>query len=90
MALDQVSALLQETVKTALVVSAPFLAAAMVMGLVVSIFQAATQINEQTLTFVPKIVIVLGTFSLLFPWIMGTVVEFAGHLLARIASGGGP
>ncbi len=90
MSLDQVSALLQETVKTALLVSAPFLAAAMLMGLFVSIFQAATQINEQTLTFVPKIVIVLGTFSLLFPWIMGTIVEFAGHLFARIAGGSGP
>jgi flagellar biosynthetic protein FliQ len=90
MSLDQVSALLQETVKTALVVSAPFLFAAMATGLIVSIFQAATQINEQTLTFVPKIVLVLGTFSVLFPWIMGTVVEFATHLLARVANGGGP
>ncbi len=87
MGVEQVSALLQETIRIALIVSAPFLAAAMVVGLVISILQAATQVNEQTLTFVPKIVLVLGTFSLLFPWIMGTVVDFGVRLLTTAAGG---
>jgi len=83
--IEQVSGLLQETIRTALVVSSPFLAAAVVVGLVISILQAATQVNEQTLTFVPKIVLVLGTFSLLFPWIMGTVVDFGVRLMSTAA-----
>lgn len=90
MSIDQVSALLQETIKTALLVSSPFLLAALVTGLLVAIFQAATQINEQTLTFVPKIVMVLGTFALLFPWLVGTVVEFGNRLLLQVAQRGGP
>ncbi len=85
MGIEQVSGLLQETIRTALVVSSPFLAAAVVVGLVISILQAATQVNEQTLTFVPKIVLVLGTFSLLFPWIMGTVVDFGVRLMSTAA-----
>ena len=88
MTLEAISALLQETVQIALLVSSPFLAIAMVAGLAVSIFQAATQINEQTLTFVPKIVLVLGTFAVLFPWIMGNVLAFAMRLLDTIARGG--
>jgi flagellar biosynthetic protein FliQ len=57
---------------------------------VVSILQAATQVNEQTLTFVPKIVLSLGVFALLFPWIMTTLVEFARRLLVDVATRGGP
>ena len=90
MSLDQISYLVQETMGTALLVSAPFLAAAMGTGLLISIFQAATQINEQTLTFVPKIVLVLGTFAVLFPWSMGTIVEFGSRLMEQIAARGGP
>ena len=70
-------------------ISAPMLLAAMGAGLLISIFQAATQVNEQTLTFVPKIVIVLGLFGLLFPWIMGTVVEFGVRILGAATGGAG-
>ena len=90
MGVDQVSDLLRETMRVALVVAAPMLLAAMGAGLVISIFQAATQVNEQTLTFVPKIVIVLGLFAVLFPWIMNTLTDFGVRLLQGIASGGGP
>jgi flagellar biosynthetic protein FliQ len=89
MTLEQVTTILQDTIRIALVLSAPVLAAALVVGLAISILQAATQVNEQTLTFVPKIVCVLGTFALLFPWIMGSVVDF-GERLMRIAAGGAP
>ncbi len=88
MSIDQVSGLLQETVRTALMVASPFLAAALLTGLLVSIFQAATQINEQTLTFVPKIVLVLGTFAVLFPWIIGSIVEFGLRLMDQVAQRG--
>ena len=88
MSIDQMSALLRETVWIAFMVAGPFLFAAMVIGLTISIFQTVTSINEQTLTFVPKIVVVLGTFSLLFPWIMGTILEFGKRMLENIARGG--
>jgi flagellar biosynthetic protein FliQ len=66
------------------------LAGALITGLTVSMFQAATQINEQTLTFVPKIVVVLGTFSILFPWTMGQIVEFGVRLITTSMGGGAP
>ncbi len=89
MTLEQVTTILQETIRLALILASPVLASALVVGLTISILQAATQVNEQTLTFVPKIVCVLGTFALLFPWIMGSVVDF-GERLMRIAAQGGP
>ncbi len=87
MTIEIVSALLQETIWTALLVASPFLAGAVVVGLSISILQAATQVNEQTLTFVPKIVVVLGTFAILFPWIMRTVIDFGIRLMTRAAGG---
>ncbi len=87
MNVEIVSSLLQETLWTALVVAAPFLVAAIAVGLVISVLQAATQVNEQTLTFVPKIVVVLGTFAVLFPWIMRTVVDFGTRLMQLAAAG---
>ena len=59
-----------------------------VLGSVHLDFQAATQINEQTLTFVPKIVLTLATFALLFPWIMGHLVEFGTRLIMQAGSAG--
>ncbi len=90
MTIEQVSAVLQETIRISLVVSAPFLVAAVSVGLVISILQAATSVNEQTLTFVPKIVAVLGTFTVLFPWMMGTIIDFGVRLMDSIAMRGGP
>ena len=90
MSVGQLSDLLRETIRIALWVSAPLLAAAVLVGLLISIVQAATQVNEQTLTFVPKIVVVLGTFALLFPWIMRTVTDFGLRLLTQVAERGGP
>jgi len=81
MTLDQVAQLVQGVVWTALLVSAPILLGATALGLLISIFQAATQINEQTLTFVPKIFVVLVTFALLFPWMMRTILDFSTHAI---------
>ena len=76
MTLEQVTALLHETIRIALLLSAPVLATAMITGLVISVLQAATQVNEQTLSFVPKIILTLAVFALMFPWIMRTLVDF--------------
>ncbi|NNL87172.1 MAG: flagellar biosynthesis protein FliQ [Myxococcales bacterium] len=83
MTIEEISALLQATVKVSLLLSAPVLATALFSGLFISIFQAATQINEQTLTFVPKIVLTLAVFALLFPWIMGQLVEFGVQVISQ-------
>ena len=70
-----------------LLVSAPVLAAVLIVGLLVSIFQAATQINEATLSFVPKLLAAITVMGLTGPWILTTLVEFLRTSLMRIATG---
>jgi flagellar biosynthesis protein FliQ len=67
----------REALLTALIVSAPILGAGVVVGLVISIFQAVTQIQEQTLAFVPKIVAMILVTIVLLGWISIKVMEFA-------------
>ena len=88
MDLQQVSALLQETIRISLLLASPVLFTALTSGLIVSIFQAATQINEQTLAFVPKIVLTLSVFALSFPWVMASLVDFGNRLMDQVARGG--
>jgi len=83
--LEQASNLLRLTILTSFVVASPVLGLALVVGLTVSIVQSATQINEQTLTLVPKIAIVFGVFALLFPWIMGTIIDFGREVMTMVA-----
>jgi flagellar biosynthesis protein FliQ len=78
----------KKAVETVLLTSAPMLIAAMVIGLVVSIFQAATQINEQTMTFIPKIVGVFVTLLIFGPWIMELLVTFTTGIITQIATVG--
>ena len=72
--------------ETVLLTAAPMLIAAMVIGLLISIFQAATQINEQTMTFIPKIVAVFVTLLIFGPWIIELLVTFTTGILAQIAT----
>ena len=90
MSIEHATALLHETIRTALLLSAPMLLTAMLAGLFVSVLQAATQVNEQTLSFVPKIVLTLAVFAAIFPWVMATLVDFGSALLAQVARAGGP
>lgn len=90
MTLELVTTLMQDMMMTTLIVSAPMLIAALVIGLLISVFQAATQINEQTLSFVPKIVVVFGVFGVLFPWMMQLMMEFNGRVMQVVAGTGGP
>lgn len=75
-----------KTVWVAIKVASPALIATLVTGLVVSIFQAATQINEQTLTFIPKIIIMTVALALLGPWIMQTMLTFTTEMFTGIAA----
>jgi flagellar biosynthetic protein FliQ len=67
-----------------LLVSAPVLLVVLVVGLLVSIFQAATQINEATLSFVPKIIAAVGVLVFAGPWMMSTLVEFLQRTIQSI------
>lgn len=74
----------QQAVEMTLLLSAPLLLSALVIGLVVSIFQAATQINEMTLSFIPKL---LGIFLVLIfagPWMVNTMVDYIQRLYGNI------
>ncbi|HTS18855.1 MAG TPA: flagellar biosynthetic protein FliQ [Verrucomicrobiae bacterium] len=70
------SELLKTMVFEAITLAAPFLLTGMVIGLAVSLFQAVTSIHEQTLTFVPKALGVVGVLLLLLPWMIRTLMEF--------------
>ncbi len=69
---------------TVLKVSAPMLIIALVVGLSVSIFQATTQIQEQTLAFVPKIIAVFLALLIFGPWILNIMVDFTARLLGNL------
>jgi flagellar biosynthesis protein FliQ len=73
-----------EAINTVLLTSAPMLVIALVVGLAVSIFQATTQIQEQTLAFVPKILAVLLSVLFFGPWILAKMVGFTYHLLSNL------
>ncbi|BBH20860.1 flagellar biosynthetic protein FliQ [Paenibacillus baekrokdamisoli] len=81
---DFIIALAGQAVYTVLKASAPMLVLGLVVGLIVSIFQATTQIQEQTLAFVPKIVAVMVSILLFGPWILNTLVDFTYNLLNNL------
>jgi flagellar biosynthetic protein FliQ len=76
--------LLQSSIFQLLIMAAPLLIIGMVVGLIVSIFQATTSIQEQTLTFVPKIAAILIALIVFGPWIVNQMVDFAQNLLSYI------
>lgn len=77
--------LLAETLLTAAKVSAPILIATLVVGLVISVLQVVTQIQEMTLTFIPKLVTVVVVFVFCGAWMMAVVVEFARRMIGMAA-----
>ena len=76
--------LAQEAIKTTLFVSMPLLGLGLLIGLLVSIFQAVTQIHEMTLTFVPKIVIVLIALLFFADWMLEQLMRFTGQTIEQI------
>ncbi len=85
MTIEFVVDICRKAVQTALLMAAPMLLAGMLVGLIVSIFQAATQINEQTLTFIPKIVAVFLALLFMTPWMIHTMTSFAKGIFSSIA-----
>jgi len=74
----------KETLGVTLLVAMPCLAVSITVGLLVSIFQATTQIHDQTLSFVPKIVAVMVTLMLFGGWMLRTLVDFATRLIEQL------
>ncbi len=76
----------RKAVQTVLLGAAPMLLAGLIIGLLISIFQAATQINEQTMTFVPKIVAVFLTMLIFAPWLIKLLTVFTIGIFEAIAT----
>ena len=76
----------REALVTAFMLAAPILIASLVVGLVIAILQAATQVSEQTLTFVPKLIAIGVMLLVLGPWMITQLSEFAQRLFATIAN----
>ena len=74
----------QRALMLAIMISAPVLGIGLVVGLVVAVFQAATQINEMTLTFIPKIAAVAAALVLFGPWMLNKLVSFTSGLIQSI------
>ncbi|MDD2401310.1 MAG: flagellar biosynthesis protein FliQ [Clostridia bacterium] len=81
---DYIIYLGKEAVYTILLLSGPLLGMSLLVGLLVSIFQATTQIQEQTLAFVPKIAMVLISLVIFGPWMLGLIVAFTTNLISSI------
>lgn len=81
---EAVMTLSYQAMKIALTAAAPALLVVLVVGLVVSIFQAATQINEMTLSFIPKLLALCGVLVVTGPWLMGTMVDYMREMIQSI------
>ncbi|WP_457561307.1 flagellar biosynthesis protein FliQ [Caminibacter sp.] len=80
----EIIALAVDTLKLALLLSLPALLVGMIVGLLVSIFQATTQINEMTLSFVPKIIAIAIVLILTLPWMMNEMIDFTKYVFSLI------
>lgn len=80
----EVISILQDAIGTTLKAAAPMLLVALAVGLIVSVFQATTQINEQTLSFVPKIIGILLSILIFGGWIIGSMTDFTIRLYQSI------
>ncbi|PMC38450.1 MULTISPECIES: flagellar biosynthesis protein FliQ [Bacillaceae] len=84
MSSEFVISLAEKAVYTVLIICGPLLLVALVIGLIVSIFQATTQIQEQTLAFIPKIVAVLVGLIFFGPWMLSTLISYAQDIFGNL------
>ncbi|MEP0827220.1 MAG: flagellar biosynthesis protein FliQ [bacterium] len=83
---DMVVSLAREALIVMLLVSAPMLLSGLLVGLIISILQAITQVHEMTLTFIPKIIAVALSLLIFLPWIISKMVDFTNHLYSMISA----
>jgi flagellar biosynthetic protein FliQ len=82
---EMIIGLARNAMETTLLISAPLLLSGLVIGLMVSIFQAVTQIQEMTLTFIPKIVAVFLALLIFFPWMLEIMTSFTTNMFNKIS-----
>ncbi len=81
---SEIIALAIQTLKLALILSLPALLVGMIVGLLISIFQATTQINEMTLSFVPKIIAIAIVLIITMPWMINEMIDFTKYVFGLI------
>ena len=81
---ETVLTIAQQALEMTIVVSAPLLGAALAVGLLVSLFQAATQINEMTLSFIPKLLVMVLVMVVAGPWMLGLMLDYMRRLFTSI------
>jgi len=86
MAPEYVMTLGRQAIEVTLMLAAPLLLVSLVIGLLVSIFQAATQINETTLSFIPKLVGIFTALVILGPWMLGVMTDYMRQMFTSIAT----
>lgn len=83
---DTVVAIVRQALELAMLSAGPLLLVSLLMGLLVSVFQAATQINEMTLSFIPKLVVMFVVLVILGPWTLQLLVDYVVRLISSIPS----
>ena len=83
---ETVTSLGQQALWVTMMIAAPLLLSALGVGLLVGMFQAATQINEMTLSFIPKLLILVGALVLSGPWMLRVITTFTTQLIGQIPS----
>ncbi|XRX43164.1 MAG: flagellar biosynthesis protein FliQ [Buchnera aphidicola (Tetraneura sorini)] len=81
---ELVTSMFSQAMKTSLLLSAPALVSALITGLFVSIFQASTQLNEQTLSFIPKLISVVGSIFIFGPWMLHLMINYINTLFINL------
>jgi len=76
----------QQAMWVTMLIAAPLLVSALVVGLLIGMFQAATQINEMTLSFIPKLLVMVGALVVAGPWMLGVIVNYTRTLIEQIPS----
>lgn len=84
MGYDAFSEITNQAIKVTVYLASPMLLGALIMGILVSLFQAVTQINEQTLSFIPKILVIIGALVICAPWMSETLTTFTRELIINI------
>lgn len=83
---ESVMAMGREAIEVTIMLSAPLLLAALIAGLLVSVFQAATQINEMTLSFIPKLLAMFVVMIVAGPWMLGLMLDYMHRMFANLPS----
>ena len=81
-----VTSIMIEAMRMTTILSAPLLLAALITGLIISIFQAVTQIQEQTLAIIPKMAAMLGILAMIFPWLLSQATSYMASIFSNFSN----